>query len=71
MKQNMGSLDRILRLIVAAVFAWLYFNGTIAGTWGIVLLILGGVFVLTSFIGFCPLYTIFGLKTNTKKADTK
>ena len=71
MKQNMGSLDRILRLIMAAVFAWLYFSGTITGTWGIVLLVLGGVFVLTSFIGFCPLYTIAGLKTNAKKADTK
>jgi Protein of unknown function (DUF2892) len=71
MKQNMGSLDRILRLIIAAVFAWLYFSGTITGTWGIVLLVLGGVFVLTSFIGFCPLYTIVGLRTNAKKVDTK
>ena len=71
MKQNMGSLDRILRLIIAAVFAWLYFGGIITGTWGIVLVVLGAVFVLTSFIGFCPLYTIVGLKTNAKKADTK
>jgi uncharacterized membrane protein len=71
MKQNMGSLDRILRLIIAAVFAWLYFSSTITGTWGIILLVLGGVFVLTSFIGFCPLYTIVGLRTNAKKVDTK
>jgi hypothetical protein len=69
MKQNMGSIDRILRLIIAAVFAWLYFSGTITGILGIVLLVLGGVFVVTSFVGFCPLYTIFGLKTN--KTDTK
>ena len=71
MKQNMGSLDRILRLVIAAVFAWLYISGTITGTWGIVLLVLGAVFVLTSFIGFCPLYKIVGLRTNAKKADTK
>jgi Protein of unknown function (DUF2892) len=69
MKQNMGSIDRFLRLIIAAVIAWLYFSGTITGIWGIVLLVLGGVFILTSFIGFCPLYTIFGLKTN--KTNTK
>jgi hypothetical protein len=62
----MGSVDRFLRLIVAAVFAWLYFSGTVTGTWGIVLLVLGGVFVLTSFVGFCPLYTIFGLRTAKK-----
>jgi hypothetical protein len=71
MKQNMGVVDRILRLVIAAVFAWLYFSGTVTGTWGIVLLVLGGVFILTSFVGFCPLYTIFGLRTNAKKAETK
>jgi len=71
MKQNMGSFDRILRLVIAAVVAWLYFNDTITGTWGLVLLVLGGVFLLTGLIGFCPLYTIFGVKTKTKRADTK
>ena len=67
MKQNMGSFDRILRLIIAAVIAWLYFSGTVTGTWAIVLLVVGGVFLVTSFAGFCPLYAIFGLKTNAKK----
>jgi Protein of unknown function (DUF2892) len=71
MKQNMGVVDRILRLVIAAVFAWLYFSGTVTGTWGIVLLVLGGVFILTSFVGFCPLYTIFGLNTCAKKPDIK
>ena len=67
MKQNMGSIDRILRIIIAAVFAWLYFSGTVTGTLGLVLVALGGVFVLTGLIGFCPLYTMFGLKTNVKR----
>jgi hypothetical protein len=71
MKQNMGSFDRILRLVIAAVFAWLYFGGIVTGTWGIVLLVLGAVFVLTSLVGFCPLYTLGGFRTNAKKADTK
>lgn len=59
----MGNIDRIIRIIVAAVIAFLYFNGTLAGTLGIVLLVLAAVFVLTSFVSFCPLYTIFGINT--------
>jgi len=63
MKPNMGSTDRILRIIIAAVIAILYFTGTIEGTLGLVLLILAGVFVLTSLISFCPLYAPFGIRT--------
>ena len=63
MKKNMGSADRIIRFLVAAVIAVLYFTGTIGGTLGLVLLILAGVFLLTSFISFCPLYAPFGIST--------
>jgi len=63
MKKNMSSTDRIIRVLLAAVFAILYFTGTVTGTLGLVLLVLGGVFVLTSLISFCPLYTIFGIST--------
>ncbi|MBT8185436.1 MAG: DUF2892 domain-containing protein [Eudoraea sp.] len=63
MKKNMGSADRIIRFIVAAIIAVLYFTGTISGTLGIVLLILAGVFVITSFVSFCPLYAPFGIST--------
>lgn len=63
MKKNMSSADRIIRVLLAAVFAVLYFTGTVTGTLGLVLLVLGGVFVLTSLISFCPLYTIFGIST--------
>ncbi|HPN18643.1 MAG TPA: DUF2892 domain-containing protein [Chitinophagales bacterium] len=59
----MGSADRIVRLIVAAIFAVLYFTNTVSGTLGIILLVLGGVFVLTSLISFCPLYAPFGFST--------
>jgi hypothetical protein len=67
MKANMGSSDRIIRILLAIVFAALYFTGTVTGTFGIVLLVLGGVFVATSLISFCPLYTIFGMNTCKKK----
>ena len=63
MKKNMGVADRIIRIIVAAVIAILYVTEVISGTWGIVLLILAGIFLLTSLISFCPLYLPFGIKT--------
>lgn len=63
MKKNMGSADKIIRLIIAAVIAFLYYNGTISGTLGIVLLVFAIVFVFTSLISFCPLYSLIGLNT--------
>lgn len=63
MKTNMGGADRIIRVILAVVFAVLFFTGTVTGTFGIVLLVLGGVFLATSVISFCPLYTIVGMNT--------
>ena len=63
MKKNMGSTDRIIRIIIAAIVGVLYFTGTISGTLGIVLLVLAGIFVLTSLISFCPIYAAFGIKT--------
>ena len=67
MKKNMGSADRIIRLIIAVVVVALYFTGVIGGTVGIVLIALSVVFVLTSLISFCPLYLPFGLDTLRKK----
>lgn len=63
MKKNMGSADRIIRIIIAAIVGILYFTGTISGTLGLILLILAGIFVLTSLISFCPLYAPFGIST--------
>lgn len=59
----MGTADRIFRVIVAAIIATLYFTGTLTGTLGVVLLVLAGVFVATSLVSFCPLYTLVGLST--------
>jgi hypothetical protein len=63
MKKNMGSADRVIRVLIAAVIAVLFFTGVIEGTLGIILLVLAVVFVLTSFIGVCPLYMPFGIRT--------
>jgi len=66
MKKNMGGTDRMIRIIIAVVVAILYYTGTISGILGTVLLVLAGVFLLTSFINFCPLYTILGINTGKK-----
>lgn len=64
----MGSSDKIIRIIIAAIIAVLYFTNVITGVLGIVLLIFAAIFVLTSFISFCPLYTIFGISTEKKES---
>lgn len=68
MEKNMGNTDRLIRLVLAAVFAILYFTETVTGTLGIVLLVAGVVFVLTSIISFCPLYKLVGLNTCPAKS---
>jgi hypothetical protein len=66
MKKNMGSTDKIIRILVAIVIAGLFFANIISGTIGIILLALAGIFVLTSLISFCPLYTLVGANTCPK-----
>ncbi len=63
MKRNMGAADRIIRLLLAAIFAGLFFTDKVTGTFGIVLLVLAIVFVLTSLVSFCPLYPLLGINT--------
>lgn len=64
----MGSADKIIRLIVAAIIVILFFTNVLTGTLAIVLLVVAGIFVLTSFVSICPLYMPFGLSTcSTKK----
>jgi hypothetical protein len=70
MKKNMGNADRIIRLVIAAILASLYFAGIITGTLGVILMVLAGIFVLTSIVGFCPLYLPFGLSTLRRKMQS-
>ena len=67
MKKNMGSTDKTVRLVGALVIVVLAFAKVITGTWAVVLLILAAVFVITSLVGFCPLYLPFGINTGKKK----
>ncbi len=67
MKKNMGTIDKVIRVLVAVIILVLYFTHVISGTLAVILLILAGVFVVTSLLGFCPFYLPFGL--NTKKKE--
>ena len=71
MKSNMGLIDKIIRVIIAAVVAILYFTHVITGVIGIILLIVGAVFLLTVIINFCPIYYPFGLSTKGKGTEKK
>ncbi len=67
MTKNMGSADRIIRMIIAATIVALYFTGIIRGALGLVLIALSAIFVLTSLVSFCPLYLPLGLSTLRKR----
>ena len=67
MKKNMGKVDKMLRIIVAMVIGVLYFNNSISGILGMLLIVLAIVFLLTSLINFCPLYLPFDIDTREEK----
>ena len=63
MKKNVGNLDKVLRIILALLIGYLYYSGVISGALEIVLIVFGGILVLTSLVSFCPIYAPFGIKT--------
>ena len=67
MKKNMGGIDKVVRIAIALLAAALYFTNLISGTLAIIGITVAGVFTLTSLIGFCPIYGIFGLSSAKKK----
>lgn len=66
MKANMGSVDKVIRIILALLVGFLYYSDIISGNIALILGVFAGVFLLTSFISFCPLYVIFGISTCKK-----
>jgi len=67
MKKNVGSADQIIRYILAAILIILYFLKVVPATWGYVFLGLAAVFIITSLFNFCPIWYLFGVKTNKTK----
>ena len=70
MKKNMGTIDRTIRFLLAVVVGALYFTGQITGLATIVLGVIAAAFVLTSSVGFCPLYAPFGWSTGSRSGAT-
>ncbi|UQD56614.1 DUF2892 domain-containing protein [Flavobacterium sp. K5-23] len=67
MKKNMGLTDKIIRITIAAIIALMYFSNIISGTLALVLGAFAAIFLITSFVGVCPMYTLFGSNTCEKK----
>ena len=67
MKKNVGTIDKVIRILIAVVIAVLFFMHVIAGILGVILLALAAIFVLTSLISFCPIYWPFGISSAKKK----
>jgi len=67
MKANMGTIDKAVRVLAAVIVGVLYFTNVISGTLAVILLVVAGIFILTSLVGFCPLYWPFGISTRTKQ----
>lgn len=68
LKKNLGRTDAIIRLIITAIIVVLFVTGVIHGTAGIILLIVGGILTLTSFIGFCPIWYALGVSTRRRNS---
>jgi len=71
MKKNIGTTDKIIRVIIAAVLAILYFTGVVQGTFGIILLVVAAISLITVFTGFCGLYKVLGVSTCPVKIAEK
>jgi len=63
----MGTVDRVIRVLVAVIIVVLYFTNVISGTLAVILLILAGIFIVTSLLGICPLYIPLGISTRKKE----
>jgi hypothetical protein len=67
MKKNVGSIDKVVRILMAVVVIVLFFTHVISGTLAVILLIVSAILILTSVISFCPIYWPFGISTDKKK----
>lgn len=65
----MGTIDRVVRTIIAMVALYLYFTGAVSATLGLVFIAVAAIFLLTSLVSFCPLYTLVGIKTCPSKEN--
>lgn len=70
MKSNLGSIDRLVRILAAVAIAVLYFTHAISGTTAVILIVIGLVLLLTALMNFCPLYYLLGIRTRKKSIQS-
>jgi ABC-type uncharacterized transport system permease subunit len=63
MKKNVGSIDKIVRLVIAVIAVYVAYKGMVASPWDYVLYAVAAIMVITSLMGSCPLFSIFGINT--------
>ncbi|APQ16079.1 YgaP family membrane protein [Maribacter hydrothermalis] len=63
MKKNMGSTDRFIRIFIAVALLTTFYTDTVTGTLGYIMAAVAGILILTTFISFCPIYTVLGVNT--------
>jgi len=71
MNKNMGAVDKLVRLVVALLLILGYFQELVSGVLGIIFLIVAGIFILTSLVSVCPIYSIFGISSCPVKTEKK
>ncbi|GAB3897728.1 hypothetical protein GCM10028803_16230 [Larkinella knui] len=67
MKRNMGFGDKVVRLLIACILIALFIADVLNGVWAVVAMTGAGLLIATSFMNFCPLYAVFGIRTNHRK----
>jgi len=67
MTKNVGTIDRVIRVVLAIILGYLYFSGIVTGALGIILLIIGVILLFTGLVGFCALYKPLGISTCKKE----
>ncbi len=66
MTKNVGSTDKIIRIVLALVLGYLYYSGVLTGTMGIIAVVVGAIALFTAVVNYCPLYSVIGMKTTKK-----
>ncbi len=69
MKKNVGSIDKVIRLIIAIIAFYLAYNGTVGSPWDYVLYAVGIIMLLTAAMGTCPIFSILGISSNKGKKE--
>lgn len=67
MKKNVGSIDKLVRIIIAALAVWVAYTHQVASPWDYVLYAVAVIMIVTALMSTCPIWIVFGLNTLKSK----